>query len=106
MSAQQEQRSATFRGQLARFFTHPATIVALIVILIVGMLVVRVLMVGSSRLERAVARIKATGEPLTFQELEALRPAVPDNQNMAPLISRHGTDIKNFRKSRMAGPLG
>ena len=44
---------------------------------------------GEVAWERAVAELKASGEPVTFAEIEATRGAIPDEENGAILLEQN-----------------
>jgi hypothetical protein len=68
------------------------TIVVVLLFLLLG-LYAFLEALGRAALNRQIAAIRAAGEPLTLEELEARHPAIPDDENMALLLSEAGPRV-------------
>lgn len=60
---------------------------------------------AASRWERLSSRVRADGEPLTFAEIEALRPAIEDEGNGAQAIRRAAEKLRTIEEPDDTGVL-
>ena len=76
-------------------------IIAALVVILSALFLFEVLTRASRRRWQAyAASIRASGQPLTFAEIEAARPKIPDEQNGALVIERIAEDLDEIYKSR------
>ena len=55
---------------------------------------------ATSRWEQYAASLRAKGQPLTFEEIEAQRAAIPDDRNSARIIERLADRITELEIGR------
>jgi hypothetical protein len=84
------------RGVLAFLARHPWAVAAVVLLALLGGAAVLLNRVAVRALERQIAAIRAAGEPLTLEELEARRPAIPDDENMALILAEAGERLRAY----------
>lgn len=90
--------SARRRGGLLGWFAaHPKATVVLFLLVLMA-LVVGLFDYASERgLQRRIAAIRAAGEPITLEDLNALRPVIPDEENMTLRLVEYGAALVSSR---------
>lgn len=76
------------------FRRHPIGTIVLVLLTLLISLPVVVYLHGRMRLAAVTARIRAAGQPLTWEEVLAVLPTIPDEQNMAVQIDKYATPIR------------
>ena len=77
------------------------TLGALVLLLALGVVIID--LVGGTRLQVQLDAVRATGDPLTPEELEARRRTVPDDRNGALILQRLCTPLLALSKDRATG---
>ena len=88
MSRPTPQRSAVLPG-------WAKVLLGLALVVVIGLITIEILdMAAAARWRRYAAQLRAAGEPLTFEEIEAVRTNLPDDRNGAKIIERLWEDLQ------------
>ena len=90
------------KSAIVRFITHPFGIFVLVLLLLFISLFSFFYINGKIKLNAIVAEIKAAGEPLTIDDVKAMRPEIPDAENMALVVLSCGEKISQYADSSVA----
>jgi len=86
--------SARKGGWLDWIERHPKTVWAVFILVVLAGVWFALEAAGQARLKRAMAAIRAKGEPLTVEELQRQVPVIADDRNMALVLLEKGKAIQ------------
>ncbi len=93
-----ERRQAEGRGGILGWFAaHPKTTIALVLALLLCLAAWLFDAVAEKRVRDRIAEIRATGAPVSVDDLNAAMPVIPDDENMALPILEACTEISAFK---------
>ncbi|MCZ6889074.1 MAG: hypothetical protein O7H39_11315, partial [Gammaproteobacteria bacterium] len=80
--------------------SHPKTTLALCTLALLAAITGAVQTPVNRRLQRRIAAIRAKGEPITIDDINALRPVIPNDQNMTLSLIELGENLQPSREPK------
>ncbi len=79
--------------------------VAAPLVLFIGLPLIILDLAGRSALQRQIDALRAVGYPVTFEELEAARPIIPDEENSAIILEALDVQLQALKKAQASNRL-